>query len=367
MRIGIQNRFSDYGRGAMTAAPTTSSATNTLANQVSSQSLNTVGSSKPNLFDPTSISQQALESAKRRKAEDELKQVESYFAKMQKAPQTYSPQWLKSQLQKKIISTNVYRMVMAKYEEWQKSQPQLVQAAPNLADKSQYWVGKMDKNSLAYIDSLPEILGFRFDPNLYVESGHLAPLVGDNVPVEYELAYMQNIEKSLQDILDLFKAPRVSKSNGMSVAPEEDVYLQIHGASKPDGTLNPYFYSNFYYNLLGVDEDADGWPLKRGNFELGTVGTEEMMLHAPQRLGLAQVGVQSIMASMQALQAQAEELAVQEQELVLQQAQLAATASQPPAATEETKASWLDNPTNQIIAGVGGLAAAFALYKMFSK
>jgi hypothetical protein len=149
---------------------------------------------------------------------------------------------------------------------------------------------------------------------------------------------------------------------------QDDVFLQVHGASKPDGTLNPYFYSNLYYNLLGVDEDADGWPLKRGNFELGTVGEEEAMMYAPQRLGLAQVGVQSVMASMQALQAQAEEAATQQQELLLQQAQLTATApSQSPAAAEETKASWLDDPKNQIIVGVGGLAAAFALYKMFSK
>ena len=126
------------------------------------------------------------------------------------------------------------------------------------------------------VDSLPDLLGFKFCPKLFVDSGILPPLQGNGVSTEYELAYLENIKILLNQLLkavngdeDLAMLVVITQNPNLSEAQKQEYveasfrggmniwplfYASLHGGQSlvSPTDFNPVFPRNFWLNVLGL-------------------------------------------------------------------------------------------------------------------
>ena len=188
--------------------------------------------------------------------------------------------------------------------------------------------GLLKREDQEIIDKLPELLGFKFCPRLFVDSGILPPLEGDFVPPEYERAYLENMIGLLKILNELLTTKAF---DGI-----EELYAKLPGGLLPSGKLNPVFPRNLWLNALGyrlTDDVSDP----------NTILQAEDLLPIQERImtrvALAQQGIDQINQTIAELEAlaiqQAEQQAAAEQAAAEQAAAEEAQQQQQQQETEE--------------------------------
>lgn len=151
--------------------------------------------------------------------------------------------------------------------------PQIPQRTPKEIQEKMMAELLLEKDDQRIVDKLPDLLGFKFCPMLFVGSGILPPPDPSGLSPEYELAYLENMKTLLKQFKHLAENPPTFSGKAREkhsvlynkllasgvhndLASVMVTYMCLWGGSLADGQgVNPSFPRNLWLNALGMKLD----------------------------------------------------------------------------------------------------------------